>query len=192
MFNIPQPEGIEPDGSSDERPLILEGIEKQDFIQLLRCLYPSQFQRAPGCGFSLDQWKSVLKLSCLYGMIEVKEFAVDCLTTLLKAESPSLQIHLAQLYDVPKWLQPAKTRLVERSGPIDENDGRLIGLTFALEVCALREKALREKALLEKTLREKALLEKTLLENKLRETAQRAKILEEKLDTSLHKNKKRK
>jgi hypothetical protein len=28
------------DGISDERPLVLEGIEKVDFIRLLRCLYP--------------------------------------------------------------------------------------------------------------------------------------------------------
>ncbi|KAM6493190.1 hypothetical protein JOM56_011324, partial [Amanita muscaria] len=142
MFSIPQLEGIEPDGSSDEQPLILEGIEKQDFIQLLRILY-TQVQRTPGHGFSLDQWKSVLKLSNLYGMIELKNLVVDYMTPLLEAESPSLQIHLAKVYDVPKWLQPAKTRLVERSNPIDKNDVRLIGPTFALEVCALREKALR-------------------------------------------------
>ncbi|KAM6501893.1 hypothetical protein JOM56_001870 [Amanita muscaria] len=183
MFNIPQPEGMEPDGSSDERPLILEGIQKQDFIQLLRFLYP-QFQRAAGHGFSLDQWKSVLKLSNLYSMIEVKDLAVDCLTPLLEAESPSLQIHLAQVHNVSKWLKPAKTRLVERSNPIDENDVQLIGSTLALEVCALREKVLREKALGEKTLLENkleklgnalkiALREKAVLENALREKLSR-------------------
>ncbi|KIL64530.1 hypothetical protein M378DRAFT_162971 [Amanita muscaria Koide BX008] len=183
MFSIPQPEGIEPDGSSDEQPLILEGIEKQDFIQLLRILY-TQVQRAPGHGFSLDQWKSVLKLSNLYGMIELKNLVVDYMTPLLGAESPSLQIHLAKVYDVPKWLQPAKTRLVERINPIDKNDVRLIGPTLALEVCALREKALRERAL----------HEKTVLENALKDTTQREKVLQEKLsgDVLFPKSKKRK
>ena len=37
MYTIPVA-GV--DGISDERPLVLKGIEKKDFIQLLRCLYP--------------------------------------------------------------------------------------------------------------------------------------------------------
>ncbi|KAM6501888.1 hypothetical protein JOM56_001865, partial [Amanita muscaria] len=194
MFKIPQPEGIESDGSSDERPLILEGIEKQDFIQLLRFLYP-QFQGAAGHGFSLDHWKSVLKLSNLYSMTEVKDLAVDCLTPLLEAESPSLQIHLAQVHNVSKWLKPAKARLIERSNPIDENDVRLIGSTLALEVCAQREKALREKALGEETLLgnklervenalKNALRDKTMLEDMLSEELSR--------DMSFQKSKKSK
>ncbi|KAM6502891.1 hypothetical protein JOM56_002868 [Amanita muscaria] len=147
MFNIPIPAGTEPDGSSDKQPLTLETIEKKDFIPLLRCLYAPQFQRATGHDFSLDEWKSVLKLASLYEMTEVKDFAVDCMTPLLDIGSPSMQIHLAQVHDVPKWLQPAKARLVARSNPISENDVTLIGIALALEVCALRENALRENAL---------------------------------------------
>ncbi|KAM6489456.1 hypothetical protein JOM56_015089 [Amanita muscaria] len=144
MFDIPIPAGTEPDGCSDEQPLILETIEKKDFIPLLRCLYPPQFQRVTGHDFSLDEWKSVLKLANLYEMTDVKDFAVDCMTPLLDIGSPPVQIHLAQAHDVPKWLQPAKARLVDRSNPINENDVVLIGLALALEVCALRENALRE------------------------------------------------
>ena len=40
MFEFPVPEGIEADGSSDKQPLVLEGIEKKDFVPMLRCLYP--------------------------------------------------------------------------------------------------------------------------------------------------------
>ncbi|KIL66381.1 hypothetical protein M378DRAFT_23362 [Amanita muscaria Koide BX008] len=188
MFKIPQSESIGPDGSSDERPLILKGIQKQDFIQLLRFLHP-HFKRQAGHGFSLDQWKSVLKLSNLSRMIEVKKLAVDYMTPLVKAESPSLQIHLAQEHDVPKWLQPAKTRLVERSDPIDENDVRLMGPTFAIEVCALRENALREKTLREKTLLEKALRESAILGTVLRENMSRERLVD---NISFQKSKKSK
>jgi hypothetical protein len=34
------PEGVEAKGSSDKQPLVLEGIEKKDFVPLLRFLYP--------------------------------------------------------------------------------------------------------------------------------------------------------
>ena len=40
MFELPVPAGVEADGSSDTKPLVLEGIEKKDFVSLLRCLYP--------------------------------------------------------------------------------------------------------------------------------------------------------
>jgi len=36
MFQLPVPAGKLPDGSSDERPLLLEGIRKEDFQQILR------------------------------------------------------------------------------------------------------------------------------------------------------------
>ena len=40
MFKLPVPEGAEADGLSDNQPLVLRGIEKTDFVRLLRCLYP--------------------------------------------------------------------------------------------------------------------------------------------------------
>jgi hypothetical protein len=40
MFSMPIPEGTEPDGFSDKKPLVLQGVETHDFIQLLRYLYP--------------------------------------------------------------------------------------------------------------------------------------------------------
>jgi len=40
MFQLPVSEGAEADGSSDKQPLVLGGIEKKDFVLLLRCLYP--------------------------------------------------------------------------------------------------------------------------------------------------------
>ena len=40
MFRSPVPGGAKADGLSDNQPLVLNGIEKKDFVQLLRCLYP--------------------------------------------------------------------------------------------------------------------------------------------------------
>ena len=40
MSESPVPEGAKADGLSDDQPLILEGIAKKEFVQLLRCLYP--------------------------------------------------------------------------------------------------------------------------------------------------------
>lgn len=41
MFKLPLPDGqdTDQDGSSDDRPLRLDGIQKTDFIQLLRVMF---------------------------------------------------------------------------------------------------------------------------------------------------------
>jgi hypothetical protein len=40
MFVLPVPKGAEEDGLSDNQPVVLEGVEKQDFVRLLQCIYP--------------------------------------------------------------------------------------------------------------------------------------------------------
>jgi hypothetical protein len=40
MLQLPLPPGTIPDGCSDQKPLRLEGVDKGDFKQLLRVMYP--------------------------------------------------------------------------------------------------------------------------------------------------------
>jgi hypothetical protein len=47
MFRLPVPENVVPDGRSKDKPLHLEGIEKRDFKQLLKVMYPKSVY-APG------------------------------------------------------------------------------------------------------------------------------------------------
>ena len=43
MFSLPVPEGTSYDGCSDEQPLILEGVRKEDFRCLLKAMkFPAQ------------------------------------------------------------------------------------------------------------------------------------------------------
>ena len=41
MFQLPVPAGTIPDGFSDKHPLLLEGVKKEDFHQLLRVMFPT-------------------------------------------------------------------------------------------------------------------------------------------------------
>ncbi|KAF8345177.1 hypothetical protein F5887DRAFT_1158971 [Amanita rubescens] len=142
MFELPVPEGVEADGSSDKQPLVLESIEKKDFVPLLRCLYPLQFPVNPNMTFTLEEWQSVLKLTSLYEMIQVKKFAIEKMNPLLTT-LPALQIHLAKTYGIREWLAPGFLRLAHRIKPLDEEDVRLVGLTDSLKICALRENGKR-------------------------------------------------
>ncbi|KAK2462924.1 hypothetical protein APHAL10511_005122 [Amanita phalloides] len=134
-------EGSGSDGFSDEQPLVLDDVKRKDFVQLLRCLYPLQFQGSD-YEFSLEEWQSVLRLASLYEMTEVKTFAIRRMAPLL-IESPCLQIHLAKTYDIGEWLLPGLLGLVRRDKVLDEEDVKLVGLSDALKICALRERKRR-------------------------------------------------
>ena len=40
MFQLPVAEGVVPDGVGDEQPLFLHGVDREDFQQLLRVMFP--------------------------------------------------------------------------------------------------------------------------------------------------------
>ncbi|KAF8331245.1 hypothetical protein F5887DRAFT_1176392 [Amanita rubescens] len=132
----------EADGLTDTQPLVLRGVEKKDFIPLLRCLYPMQFPANSNFSLTLEEWQSVLKLASLYDMVDVKTLVIEEMEPLL-INLPSLQIHLAKTYNIQKWLAPALYRLTQRAKPLDEEDARLVGLSDSLKICALREKLRR-------------------------------------------------
>ena len=92
--------------------------------------------------FSLEEWRSILKLAAQYEMGEIRAFAIKKMTPLL-TESPSLQIYLAKVYGIKEWLAPGFFRLARRTRPLDEEDVKLVGLSDALKICALREKRRR-------------------------------------------------
>ncbi|KAF8345186.1 hypothetical protein F5887DRAFT_1196373 [Amanita rubescens] len=138
MYAIPVCGDAGPNALSVDQPLVLEGIEKKDFIQLLRCLYPLQYGDH-NLEFSLEEWQSVLKLALRYEMAEIKMFVVKKMTPLL-TDFPSLQIHLARTYNIQSWLGPGLSRLVWRAEPLSQEDVRLVGLSDSLKICALREK----------------------------------------------------
>ena len=75
-------------------------------------------------------------------MAEVKTLVIDKMEPLL-INLPSLQIHFAKTYNIPKWLAPALYRLAQRATPLGEEDVGLVGLPDSLKICALREKLKR-------------------------------------------------
>ncbi|KAF8341019.1 hypothetical protein F5887DRAFT_977789, partial [Amanita rubescens] len=134
----------EADGLTDGQPLVLQGVEKKDFIPL-PSMPLSNFWKFPAdssFSFTLEEWQSVLKLASLYEMAKVKTLAIDKMESLL-INLPSLQIHLARTYNIQKWLAPALYRLAQRTKPLGEEDVRLVGLSDSLKICALREKLSR-------------------------------------------------
>ena len=92
--------------------------------------------------FSVEEWRSVLKLVSLYEMTEVQVFVIKKMTPLL-TEFPSLQINLAKTYNIRTWLVAGLSRLAWRAEPLSVDDVKLVGLTNSVTICALRERKRR-------------------------------------------------
>ncbi|KAK0494930.1 hypothetical protein EDD18DRAFT_288587 [Armillaria luteobubalina] len=78
MFSLPQENVGVVDGSDDEHPLVLQGVESADFENILEALVAQQRTA------TLDQrgWLSVLKLATMWGMQDVRRLAIKELTKL--------------------------------------------------------------------------------------------------------------
>ncbi|KAF8632481.1 hypothetical protein AX15_001851 [Amanita polypyramis BW_CC] len=138
MFSLPTAEGTKPDGTSDEQPLMLEGVKILDFSRLLRHLFLSKHSPDAFRLKTLDEWTSVFKLADQWQMEDVKATAVAEITPLLE-KLPAKQVKLSIEHHIDEWLVPGLSRLVQREEPIDKDDVDLIGLDCALKVMALRE-----------------------------------------------------
>ncbi|KAH7907393.1 hypothetical protein BJ138DRAFT_1014582 [Hygrophoropsis aurantiaca] len=132
------PEIVKPGGSSDDVPFHLESIEKDDFKQLLKVLFPPRPVNATDAPQTYSEWAAVLKLSTKWGFENARQQAIDQMESM--SIDPIDKICLARDYDVDEWLAPAVNDLVKREEPINVNDVDRLGLEFALKVAAIRER----------------------------------------------------
>ncbi|KAJ7496813.1 hypothetical protein FB451DRAFT_1549850 [Mycena latifolia] len=128
------------DGSDDNHPLKLEGISRQDFERLLEVLYPlTAIPKTPV--LAKYEWISVLKLANLWHFLEVRDLAIQQLTSHAESLDCIERILFARKYDVSAWLRSGYTDLARRKEPISLEEARKIGLEVALQIYQAREAA---------------------------------------------------
>jgi hypothetical protein len=141
MFALPVGEGVDVDGSSDERPLRLEGYLAEDFRQFLRvlvplcvlfltivmCLRPISTQRLVRQhrlpSLTGNQWISVLKLATAWSFRDIRKTAITQLATYAQ-DDPILRFIVSKQYKIRKWLVPAVNALAQRPKRLDSVDFR--------------------------------------------------------------------
>jgi len=131
-------EGNDADGSSDEKPIRLNAIEKVDFERLLEAMYPTGGRRPATMG--RNEWESVLKLSTVWGMGDIRNMVIGTLTESLDSAD---KILLGQKYGVPNWLLVGCTELAEREETISGAEGRVIGPDIVAGLCQVREASIK-------------------------------------------------
>ena len=158
IFLLPQAGDVPVEGQNDENPVVLEGIENDDFAQLLKVVlyrlvfilsvHPlckgltTKWFRKYGTNQDLptnnDQWMAVLKLATLWEFDEIRGVAIETLA--LSDLNAVDKVVAAMEYGIEEWLLPAYLSLVQRPEPISPHEGHRMGLETALKLASEREK----------------------------------------------------
>ncbi|KAE9405137.1 hypothetical protein BT96DRAFT_812666 [Gymnopus androsaceus JB14] len=122
------------EGLSDQNPIRLDGVSRDDFRQLLRVLCPPKRFNAPAPILSFSEWTSVLKLADMWLMDEVREHAISCMAALPNID-PIDKIVVGREFNILSWLAPCFNEILQRSQSFTERDLDLLGIpTFLLLV----------------------------------------------------------
>jgi len=110
-----------PAGQDQDHPVVLEGYKKDEFVCLLKVMYPTAKYLIPGNNLELqlkkEEWVNVLKLSTIWNMTKIRQCAIHSLSTNITL-SPIEKIVLARAYRVGAWLHEAVTSLATTNDPI--------------------------------------------------------------------------
>ncbi|KAK0212348.1 hypothetical protein DFS33DRAFT_20462 [Desarmillaria ectypa] len=136
MLSLPQGSN-EAEGSSDDSPIKLSNISKIDFEWLLQVLYPRDTVKPPE--LSINGWISILRLSSLWRMVDMRSNAIVHLTPLLCRVSPADRILLGRKYSVAHWISSGYVDLAKREGVVSLEEAEKIGLDTALLIHHARE-----------------------------------------------------
>ncbi|KAK0241225.1 hypothetical protein EDD85DRAFT_901611 [Armillaria nabsnona] len=112
MFSLPQDNVGVVDGSDDEHPLVLQGVESADFENILEALVAQQRTAT----LSQRGWISVLKLTTMWGMHDVRRLAIKELT---KLRMPDVdRVVYGKEYAVVDWVISGYWDLANRKNVI--------------------------------------------------------------------------
>ncbi|KAJ7125209.1 hypothetical protein C8R44DRAFT_782592 [Mycena epipterygia] len=144
-FTLPQAGGIS-EGSEDKNPIKLEGISHLDFQRLLKVLYPlTAIPKTPELhGY---EWISVLKLANLWHFLEVRELAIEQLTSHAQSLDCIERILFGRQYGVAAWLRSGYTDLAQRKAPISVEEAAKISWEVALQIYQAREAVVAKSSL---------------------------------------------
>jgi hypothetical protein len=88
---------------------------------------------------SKNEWVSVLKLANLWDFVEVRNLAIEQLTSHAGSLDCIERILFARQFDVSAWLQSGYVELARRKAFISSEEAEKIGWKTALQICELRE-----------------------------------------------------
>jgi len=140
MFALPKASGKK-EGSSDSDPIHLPPeVTAFDFKSLLKACLPQPLARAPP-KLTVDEWMSVLKLSTMWNLDDLRLKAVDEADEEVKKLGDVEKLVLAKRYSVSRWMIEACEALAMREAPIDTAERNRLGVDTSFHLFDLRERS---------------------------------------------------
>ncbi|KLO09626.1 hypothetical protein SCHPADRAFT_833766, partial [Schizopora paradoxa] len=135
MFSLPNGDEASKEGTSDDSPIVLEGVAVDDFRALLKFLYPKK-RTTTTTEFSKEEWIGIHALAFMWEFEEAKEASKAFLITM---DDSITKLELAVRYQYDDWLRLAYKELSNRPNSLSLDEGERIGLAATLNIGRLRE-----------------------------------------------------
>ncbi|EUC54266.1 BTB/POZ domain protein [Rhizoctonia solani AG-3 Rhs1AP] len=133
MFKIPNVGGGEPEGSSPEHPIIMEGVKAEDFVALLKMLYAGRFstdQTEPGATLIVPAFR----LANMWNFSDLRSHLIPLAE---KVMDDIDKVLFAREFDIQDWLVPAHVRLCQRQEKLTTEEARKLGVDTVLLIARL-------------------------------------------------------
>lgn len=114
-------------------PIHLPDITSIDFDRLLTIIYPSSFAYRDIT--SMEEWISVLNLSCKLEFASIRDLAIDNIAP--KASIMDKAI-LGKRCAIKSWIMDAYIELCTRERPLSIEEGRRLGIDLVIKINELR------------------------------------------------------
>jgi len=164
MFDLPKSKNDVPDGERDNKPLVLEGIHKEDFrafLTALSSLHQEAMTKDGGegkpiflvarlplyHGLEKQHWIAVLRLAHMWGFDNVRKKAVEMLGKDSELSQNTLErLKLANEFFIDDWIRQACRELITRDKALSQEEAPWLGPDFLQNMAKAREE--RTKAFL--------------------------------------------
>ncbi|KAF8216952.1 hypothetical protein K438DRAFT_1953833 [Mycena galopus ATCC 62051] len=133
MLMVPQGPDVQAEGQTDEKPLVLDGTSKVDFMGAAQNLVSTA---DPQNRFHVQRRVAF----CAEVIDAARDLAMRSLTTVTTQSSRTPSASFTQQYDVATWLRDGYTSLAERSDIIFEEEAQKLRWRTAFRLSQVREK----------------------------------------------------
>ncbi|KAH8826210.1 hypothetical protein DL96DRAFT_1607494 [Flagelloscypha sp. PMI_526] len=135
MIDQAPPDGTEVEGNSDDNPVVLAGVDLEDFEALVGYFN----QDLSDFSGTKDEWISILRLADMWSMDRVRRTACE---KLYNHPFDAIEmLELAGMYHVPyQWAAPAFYELVLRSAPLTVYESLRIKPEWAAAIACVLHK----------------------------------------------------
>ncbi|KAL0573177.1 hypothetical protein V5O48_008788 [Marasmius crinis-equi] len=134
-------EGLqEPEGSSEDSPIVLEQVEKAEFESFLSVLLVNPPFQATKLfqSFKIEEWISVLKLATQWNFFALRKLSIHYLSS-NKGFKYIDRIVFARKYSVPRWfVEGIATAAFAFDSQISHSDAERLGLSTTVSLYHLK------------------------------------------------------